>query len=153
MHMTDYMTELRSKIGHAPIIMVGATLLALNPVGQLLMLRRKDNGFWGVPGGAMELNETFEDTLRRESKEQIGVDINEIEFFGLYSGPKFHYVYPNGDEVYIVTAAYITRLSGDEQIDIGHEEHSGYHFFDLNALPPDISLPIWPILQDLLKRQ
>jgi len=153
MHMTNYMTELRSRVGHDPIIMVGATLLALNPAGQLLMLRRKDNGFWGVPGGAMELGESFEDTLRRETVEEIGLEIHELEFFGLYSGPKFHYVYPNGDEVYIVTAVYLTHLPADAPIDIGHEEHSGFHYFDLKSLPPDISLPVWPIIQDLINQK
>ncbi|MBC7083782.1 MAG: NUDIX domain-containing protein [Firmicutes bacterium] len=32
-----------------------------------MLLRRKDNGCWGLPGGAMELGESLEETARRET--------------------------------------------------------------------------------------
>lgn len=115
------------------------------------MIKRNDNGCWGVPGGAMELNESFEDTVKREALEEVGITVAELEFFGIYSGPEFHYVYPNGDEVYIVTSVYLTHLA-DDKIKIGHEEHDGYRFFDINSLPENVSPPIKPILNDLFLR-
>ena len=56
--------------------MVGAALLVLNRDNQLLMIKRTDNGCWGIPGGAMELGEELEYTVRRETKEE-GVEITD----------------------------------------------------------------------------
>ncbi len=148
----NYIFELRNLIGHRPLIMVGATLLALNESGQLLMLKRNDNGFWGVPGGAMELGESLEDTARREAKEEAGIDVKTLTFFGVYSGPKFHYIYPNGDEVYMVTSVYLTHLM-NEKIHVGKDEHNDWGYFNLNDLPINISPTISPILEDLIWKQ
>ena len=87
--------------------MVGATLLILNQHDQLLMLRRNDNGCWGVPGGAMEPGESLVDTARREAKEEIGIEIENLDLFGIYSGAELYYCNPNGDEVYNVSVVYL----------------------------------------------
>ena len=49
-----YIQELRQLVGRRPIIMVGATVLVINQYDELLMMRRTDNGCWGVPSGALE---------------------------------------------------------------------------------------------------
>lgn len=58
---------------------VGA--LIFNPAGELLLLKsHKWHGKWVVPGGHVELGETLEEALRREVKEETGLDIQDIEF-------------------------------------------------------------------------
>jgi len=126
-------------------------LLALNPYNQLLMIKRTDNGCWGVPGGAMELGEELEDTVRRETKEEIGIEVGDLELFGVYAGPELYYQYPNGAEVYNVTAVYLTR-NLSEEIEVNPDEHSEYRYFDLHDLPAEISPPIKPILRDLVSK-
>ena len=131
--------------------MVGATILVLNQCNQLLMLNRNDNGCWGVSGGAMELGESLEDTARRETKEEIGFDVKDIELFGIYSGQELYYRHPNGEEVYNVSVVYLVR-NFNEMIKVNLNEHSEHQYFDLCKLPTDISPPIRPLLQDLLNR-
>jgi len=144
----DYIHDLRKLVGSRPLIMVGAALLALNQNNQLLMIRRTDNGCWGIPGGSMELGETLENTIIRETKEEIGIEIKEIHFFKVYSGQDLHYQYPNGDEVYMVSIVYLTRdLLGN--LIINPVEHTEYQYFDIHNLPARISPPIIPILADL----
>ena len=146
----DYIRELRQVVGNRPLIMAGAALLLLNPERQLLMMRRTDNQRWGIPGGAMELGESLEDTARRETQEEIGVWVPQAALFGVYSGPELYYQYPNGAEVYNVTAVYIARgVTAD--IQLNPEEHSEYQFFDLSNLPAEISPPVRPILRDLVQ--
>lgn len=147
----DYIMELRQLVGSRPLILTGATVLVLNGKNQVLMMRRTDNDCWGVPGGAMELGETFEDTARRETMEEIGVDVGRLELFGLQSGPDGHYIYANGDEIYGACAIYLTREMHGE-IMLNTNEHSTYRFFDLEHLPEKISPPMKPILQELVKR-
>ena len=58
---------------------VGA--LILNPEGRLLLVRsRKWRDRFVVPGGHIELGERMEDALRREVREETGLEIHDIEF-------------------------------------------------------------------------
>lgn len=38
--------------------------------------------YFSIPGGGVEAGETLEDTVKRELKEELGVDINLLEFLG-----------------------------------------------------------------------
>ncbi|CAG7914395.1 hypothetical protein SSCS72_02194 [Mammaliicoccus sciuri] len=57
----DYISSLRDKVGHAPVILVGALVLIFNKDKQVLLQLRSDNESWGLPGGTMELGESFEE--------------------------------------------------------------------------------------------
>jgi 8-oxo-dGTP pyrophosphatase MutT (NUDIX family) len=147
-----YIHELRKIVGNRPLIMVGAALLVLNQDNHLLMIKRLDNDLWGIPGGAMELGESLEDAARREAREEIGIEVKEMEFFGVYSGQELYYKYPNGAEVYNVSAVYVIR-NFSEEVKINPDEHGEYKYFDIRCLPEEISPPIKPILQDLISRE
>jgi len=144
-----YIEEIRSLVGDRPLIMVGATALILDENGRLLMMRRTDNACWGVPGGAMEPGESLEETLRRETWEETGLEIVQMALHGVFSGRELYYQYPNGDQVYVVTAVYlIPQVRGD--IQINRDEHSEWQYFDIHDLPEDISPPIKPILKSYI---
>ena len=58
---------------------VGA--LIFNPAGELLLLRsHKWRGKYVVPGGHIELGEKIEAAVRREAKEETGLDVLDLEF-------------------------------------------------------------------------
>ena len=50
----------------------------------VLLIKRRDNGHWEPPGGVLELGETIEDGLRREVREETGVDISVGPLTGVY---------------------------------------------------------------------
>lgn len=50
----------------------------------VLLIRRRDNGNWEPPGGVLELNETIEDGLSREVREETGVEIEIGPLTGVY---------------------------------------------------------------------
>jgi len=144
----DYISHLRKYVGHQPLLMAGATVLVLNAKNEVLMLRRSDTDDWGVPGGSMELGDTVEETARRELLEETNLTARELELFGVFSGPEQYFRYPNGDEVYNVSVAYIARgVQGDLTMNDG--ENSDPQYFDLSHLPENISSPIRPILRKL----
>ncbi len=130
--------------------MVGATVLIFNQQDELLMLRRTDNGCWGVPGGAMEPGERIEETAYRETLEETGLEIGEIQLFNVFSGPELYYRYPDGAEVYNVSVVYMTR-DFHGRIVINPSEHSGLGYFPMDRLPEPISPPIRPILASYQK--
>jgi 8-oxo-dGTP diphosphatase len=52
--------------------------------GRALLIQRRDNGHWEPPGGVLELGETIEDGLRREVREETGLDIEPGQLTGVY---------------------------------------------------------------------
>jgi 8-oxo-dGTP pyrophosphatase MutT (NUDIX family) len=146
----DYINSLRKHVGNQPLIMVGSTVLVLDAQNRLLMMKRSDSGSWGVPGGAMELGETTEETARRELLEETGLETGELTFFGVFSGKELYYRYPSGDEVYNVCIVYLTRdVQGTVNFTDG--EHYDFQYFDLAQLPGNVSPPIKPILKKLME--
>lgn len=141
----DYILQLRQYIGHRPILMVGAAILVLDEQNRLLMMKRSDSGSWGIPGGATEPGEVVEEAAKRETLEEVGLEIGEMSLFGVFSGPELYYKYPNGDEVYNVTIMY---LSHDWQGDIKlNHEHTEWKWFVAGELPDNVSPPIKPIIE------
>lgn len=141
----DYISEMRKKIGHSPLIIPGAAVLLLNDHEELLMLLRKDNEYWGIPGGAMEPGEQLEETAAREVFEETGMRINDLSLFDVFSGAELYYEYPNGDLVYNVSVVFIANHP-NEEITVNPNEHSEWKFFPLKNLPGNISPPIKLIL-------
>ncbi len=58
---------------------------------KVLVIRRKHDPFagsWALPGGFLEINEDFETGVRRELKEETGLEVdNPIHFVGVYGDP------------------------------------------------------------------
>lgn len=65
-----------------PIVRVGVGVFVFKN-GKFLMLKRQGAhgaGSWSPPGGHLEFNESFEDTARREVKEETGLEIKNVRF-------------------------------------------------------------------------
>jgi len=145
----DHISELRKLVGHRPLLMVGAAALIVDSENHLLLMKRSDSGCWGPPGGAVELGEVVETAARREVREEIGLELGELSLFGVFSGPELFYVYPNGDEVYNVTIAYLTREAhGEVRL---NDEHTEWGYFAVSDLPEEISPPIGPVVKQFVK--
>gem|GEM_PF-3162525 len=80
---------LRQYVGHQPIILPGSVVLILNNANEVLLQKRYDGG-WGLPGGLKELGESLEDTAKREVLEKTGLVIEDLKLLDIFSGPEYN---------------------------------------------------------------
>lgn len=149
--MTGYMTEMRKLVGHRVLIQCSASIICIDENDRILLGRREDNRMWAYSGGSVEIDENVEDCARRELYEEMGLTADELQFFYINSGPEAHYIYPNGDEVSNVEIIYLCRRWHGE-IKPVDEEMDELRFFapseiDINEISP----PIRPVVEKLLK--
>ena len=131
--------ELRSKIGHARISAIGACLIILDSNGHILMIRRKE-GNYGLPGGVKEMDETFEECVIRETFEEVGLTIQpqDLTLLGVLGGKAFYYEYPNGDQIESCGAIYIARCPTDQVPQVDDDEATDYSYHSIDTLPENI---------------
>lgn len=67
-----------------------------NAAGQVLLVRRIDDGNWELPGGRIEVGETAGQAVIREVAEESGVAIVLATLSGVYSDPSHVLVDPDG---------------------------------------------------------
>ena len=129
-----YIAELRKHVGHDPLIGIGATTLVFNDKGELLLQLRADTDTWGIPGGAMELYETIEETAVRELREETGISADALELVTVLSGNDFYFEHPNGDKLCTVIVLFkVLHYRGS--VRVSDDESRALRFFPLTALP------------------
>ncbi|MYL50666.1 NUDIX domain-containing protein [Halobacillus litoralis] len=130
-----YVEDLRAIIGHRPVILVGSVVIILDREGRILLQERTSpQGVWGLPGGLMELGESTEQVAKREAFEETGLEVDDLQLLNVYSGADQFSRAPNGDEFYVVTTAYFTKVyRGNYNFD--PVETVQVKFFEFHDLP------------------
>lgn len=88
---------------------------------------------WEFPGGKIEIGESREDALHREIKEELELDINELEYL-----TTIDYDYPN---FHLTMHCYICQISGGKLNLNAHNDAKWVTFDELNNqkwVPADI---------------
>ena len=146
-----YIMDLRKVLGSRPLILTGAGVIVINEKDEILMQKRRDNGFWDFPAGSMELGESFEECARREVFEESGLVCGELELFVTRSGKDTFYEYPNGDQGYVAGLIYICRdYSGEMKVQ--EEEVIEQAFFPIDKLPKGVAPAKTDIIAKLKER-
>ncbi|MER2030109.1 MAG: NUDIX hydrolase [Solibacillus sp.] len=129
----NYIKSLRSIVGTRPIISPGSAIIVMSKENELLLQLRSDTKDWGIPGGGMELGDSFEETAKKELYEETGLITNHLEILGVASGKEFYYKFPHGDEIYNATVIFkALEISGNMRKD---EESLELAYFPLDSLP------------------
>ena len=113
---------------------VGCDLFVTDARSRVLLVRRRDNGFWALPGGCQDLGETPAECARRECREETGFEVVVSRLLGVFSSRRYEYVnYPWKDNEF-------AHLLFAGEIIGGHATASAetvaVEFFDAQALPP-----------------
>jgi 8-oxo-dGTP pyrophosphatase MutT (NUDIX family) len=73
-------------------------VVVVNEAGDILMIRRTDNGDWAVPGGATDIGEFVAEAAVRETLEESGIECSITGVVGIYSDPKHVILYTSNGE-------------------------------------------------------
>ncbi|WP_391205759.1 NUDIX hydrolase [Psychrobacillus sp. L4] len=146
--MNDYIKTMREMIGNKILLTVGCGAIIEDQQGRILLQERVGQDMWGIPGGIMEIGETFEETVKREVFEETNLTITEVSLFGIYSGKKGFASYPNGDKVYSIQIIFQSRnYEGSLKQNI---ESKQLRFFSKEELPTNINSHQAPFIIDWL---
>jgi ADP-ribose pyrophosphatase YjhB (NUDIX family) len=92
---TDYYADPDAPKANSLIVAVGAVVR--NDRGEILLIERTDNGLWALPGGAQEIGESVKDAVRREVREETGIEVEVTGLTGIYSDPAHVIAYDDGE--------------------------------------------------------
>jgi ADP-ribose pyrophosphatase YjhB (NUDIX family) len=97
-----------------------------NDKGEILLVKRKGNpqkGFWDVPGGFIDINESLEHSVQREIREELNIEIQMTGIIGVYEDT---YLY---QEINLTTLAVIVSakiISGTMK---SSDDIDGFRYF------------------------
>lgn len=116
-----------------PKIGVGAAIIKDDKILLIKRLKEPEGGFWALPGGKLDLFETCEDAVIRETFEELGIKIHNPFLLSLMDmwneNEAYHWVAP----IYLVT-----DFDGIPQIQ-EPQKHAAFDWFSINALPENCS--------------
>ena len=109
-------------------IHVAAGGVVFNTRGEILLQKRADNGWWGLPSGYVDVGESVEQAALREIWEETGIRTRVKRLVGIYSDPQHNVIgtYPDGSLIQFVIVIFECEyMSGelqisDESTDIGY---------------------------------
>ena len=117
----------------------GCTAISDND-GRVLLEHRTDNGFWGMPGGGVDVGESVEQAVKREVLEETGLRVEVKRLVGVYSDPRQHNIasYPDGNVLQGVSFLFeCARKDGELRMS---RESTDLGYFDVNELPEKLLL-------------
>ncbi len=109
---------------------VGVGVMILKE-GQVCLTKRKGShgeGEYAFPGGHLEYLESFEDCARRETKEECGIEIQNIRFLYLTNVTKYtpkHYVH----------VGLVADWKSGEPQNLEPDMSEGWRWYELDELP------------------
>lgn len=86
----------REELGHVTP-KVGAEAAMFDTDGQILLMRRADDGRWCLPCGWVEPNESPSEAAARETREETGLSVDPVELVDVYHRPPGGRFGPHGE--------------------------------------------------------
>jgi 8-oxo-dGTP pyrophosphatase MutT (NUDIX family) len=127
-----------------------AGVVARDRRGRLLLVQRADDGSWCLPGGRVELGESWRACAEREFREETGLTVSIGALLGVYSDPTSQvHRYGDGAEVQFVGVVFEGRVDGPSARP-PDEEITAVRYFAGADLPANLFGPDRPVLADAL---
>ena len=118
----------------------------LNNNGQIYLMRRGQEphkGKWMMPGGHMKVGETIEECVKREIKEEVGMEVSIDKLFTVYSDPT------QDTRNHVLVVFFIVKPIFQE--DIETIETMDSKWFDFKDVPEELAYHHRKVFDQFLK--
>ncbi len=109
------------------MVTLGVSAVIRDEQGRVLLALRRRPAIWNLPGGSVEPGEAPWDAAIRETREEVGLDVEVDRLTGVYDRS------PDGDPVLVFTCRVLagTATTTEEAVRVG--------WFEPDALPAEIN--------------
>ena len=126
---------------------MGSAAALMTPDGRVLLVRRAYPPYdWVLPGGNAEADESPVQTLRREVREELGLEIEVERLAGIYYQPDHR----AGEFIHFV---FVAHIPPDPLVRPASDEIADWSFFTRDAWPEPMSPSTRRRLDDALGGQ
>jgi 8-oxo-dGTP diphosphatase len=132
MPISEYVKNLRKKIGNDLLLLPRVGAIVFNDAGEVLLARRADNGRWSIIGGMLDPDENPADGVVREVLEETGVQVVPERITGVYLTHAVTYSDGNRAQ-YVVTVFRCRHIAGTPHA--ADDESLEVRYFSVDALP------------------
>ncbi|MBL7169932.1 MAG: NUDIX domain-containing protein [Candidatus Aenigmarchaeota archaeon] len=121
---------------------LGTGAIILNDKGEVLLIKRPNtitpdrttSGMWSVPGGEVKFMEKVEDAVRREVREEIGVEIEIIKSI------KYHDQILQESKVHWHCQSFLCKIKSGAPKILEPDKCEKLEWFDPKNLPEDCGI-------------
>jgi len=107
----------------------------------IVLIKRKNPPLgWALPGGFIDYGESAESAAKREAKEETGLDVAQLELFGVYSEPNRDPRHHTISVVFTAVSEHSFPSAGDDAAQVG--------VFSEDLLPHSLAFDHAKILSD-----
>lgn len=119
-------------------VAVGAMMF--NEKGELFLSKRSqlaknERGCWGIPGGTVEFGETLQKAIKREIREEFGIDIRILEQF-----PAADHIISKEKQHWVPTTFLVAVKTGQTPRIMEPKKCDAIGWFPLEKLPQPLSI-------------
>jgi len=108
----------------------GTSIIPILPDGRIVLIRRRDNGLWSLPGGMVDWGEDIPNTVRRELMEETGLELVKINrLVGVYSSPE------RDPRIHSICVVVEAEVSGTMEV------KDALEVMEIEAFPPNLLPP------------
>lgn len=109
------------------MVTLGVSAVIRDEQGRVLLALRRRPAIWNLPGGSVEPGETPWDAAVRETREEVGLDVEVDRLTGVYDRS------PDGDPVLVFACRVLagTATTTEEAVRVG--------WFESDELPAEIN--------------
>ncbi len=97
--------------------------------GKILLVKHTYLESWFIPGGGLKKNETYEQAIRRELQEELGITIFDLKLLGIYN----NFYEGKSDSIVVFTSENFTEP------EMKDKEIEDFRYFDPTQLPDKTS--------------
>ena len=116
-----------------PSVSVDIVLITKEARPRVLLIRRKKDphaGKWAIPGGFIDMDETLEESARRELREETGLEVGRLEQLHSFGDPGRD---PRGR---VISVTFLGRIDPAKVKLQAGDDAADAQWFPLQRLPP-----------------